>query len=794
MKIDGKLDEDIWKQAKRYKDFYKINSTNLSEIQTEALLNWDNENLYFAFICSEPNIDKIKNQVRENSLKVYSDDSVEIMLDTDGNKADYYHFIFNPSGYYGVEHRTQGGFVGGQIKDFELHTGTNIEKDRWLIEIVIPLASLGLEVVENDILVNFARNRRLDLEQRQESTTGKQGEYHNPYAFIQVHLKDIDVSFYRVKADPVKITQVKLEDNKFVVSAQTKVKNFSNKQRKIEITYLEPTLGIIDKSEIEIEPEREKEIRFDFKVPVEKEYKLTALLKEGGKQVFNSTNSIKIEYIPLSIELVKPFYRNSIYSTQKIDEIELKINLNTDKIQNPTGTVGIKNKEGKEIINLNFTPLSENIIKIKIGNIEEGEYEIIVRVYESGKIKFENSIPLYKLPPGKGNEVYIDENLNLILNGKPILPLIWWAGSPPEEIAKTGADGIICDMSQLDELQKIGQLGVVMLLWGRERGKYFEGKESLSEEAIKVITQKVNSIKNHPALLFYYLVDEPEVRSISPKVLKEAYELIKKIDPYHPINITNDTVAGIRTYIDCADLFYPDPYICPLVDGRLARPMSYLIPFLNQIKVSAKNRKFVAITPGVFDYGKVYAQNPPYDTRNNRAPSFVEVRCYNYLAIVYGAKGFNYYVYGKKDPKHWGAVNYPDLIVGMPYLIKEKKSLADIILLGKEKNNLVTLNDKDIHYLVKEYKGKKFIICTNIECKNTEVKVSIPEEIAKLKVISEKRQIPVKNGRFKDIFGPYEVHIYTDDLSFPEVINLKKVEEYIKKEGGWYNYPYKKVK
>ncbi len=790
IKLDGKLDEDIWKNAKTFKNFYSINTNNLAPVQTKVLFNYDTDNLYFAFICDEPNIEKLKNEIKENSLKVYRDDSVEIMIDADNNKGDYYHFLFNATGYYGVEFRTQSGFVGSEIKDFKLYTGSNIEKDKWIVEIVIPYSSLTLERIKNDISLNFARNRRVDLPSIQESSIGEKGQYHNPFTFVPIKLENVDLSLYAVEMKDIDVIDTEKKDEKINVKLKGNIKNLTNKERELEIEIYEEKLGVLGKTKLQILPEKEREILLNIIVPEPKEYKFGIDIKDKSKKIYSYMFPKKISYIPISIELLKPFYRNSIYSTQKIDEIILnvKVGLKDDEIKGLDEEILIIDKDGKQIAKKSIKAEKEADIKLKIPEIKEGEYKIVGRLRKGENVIYETSVPLYKLPKPKGNEVYIDENLNLVLNGKPILPIIWWGGSPFEEIAKTGADGIIVGVGDLDKLKELNLYGEVMLLWGSEQKKYFEGKETLSEEAIKVITEKVNSIKDHPAFLFYYLTDEPEGRNVSPNVLKEAYQLIKKLDPYHPIQITNNTVKGIETYIECADLFFPDPYVCPLIDGSLTRPMTYIISFMEQIKKAGKNKKFVGITPQVFDYGKVYASRPPYSTRNNRVPTFVEERCMNYLAIVYGAKGFNYYVYGKKDPNHWGAVNFPDLNIGMPYLIKEKKSLSDIILLGKDIKEEVKIDEKKIHYTVKEFKGKKYIICVNVEPVELNVEIKVPENIKKLKVISEKRIVEVKDGKFSDRFLPYEVHIYTDDLNFKDVIDLKKVEEEIKKEGGWYSY------
>ncbi|MCM8804577.1 MAG: hypothetical protein NC833_04935 [Candidatus Omnitrophica bacterium] len=793
IKLDGKLDEDIWKKGKLFTNFYLISSEKLAPIQTEVIFNYDQENLYFAFICYEPNISKIKNQIKENSLKVYRDDSVEIMLDSDNNKGDYYHFLFNASGYYGVELRNQSGLVGSEVKDFKLYTGGLIEKDRWVLEVIIPYSSLTLERIKETISLNFARNRRVDLESREESSICEKGQFHNPFVFKVIILENIDLTLYAIEFKDIEIIDTEKKDEKILAKLKGNLRNLSKKERKIDLEVYEDELGVLEKLSLDLLPEREREVVLNINVPEAKEYKFGIDIKDNRKIIYSSIYPAKIKYIPISLELLKPFYRNSIYSTQKIDEIvvNVKIGLKEEEIKGLNTEVLIIDPDNKIITKKIDSAKKEEKFNLKISGLKEGEYKIIGKIIKDDKVIYETNIPLYKLPPAKGNEVYVDENLNLVLNGKPIMPIIWWAGSPAEEIAKTGADGIVCGIGQLDELKSLDQFGEIMLFWGADEKKYFEGKETLSEEAIKVITEKVNSIKDHPTFLFYYLTDEPETRFISVTVLKQAYELIKKIDPYHPIQITNDTVKGIETYIECADLFFPDPYVSPLIDGNLTRPMIYIISFMEEIKRVGKNKKFIGVTPQVFDYAKVYASRPPYSTRNNRAPTFVEERCMNYLAIVYGAKGFNYYVYGKKDPNHWGAVNYPDLRIGMPYLIKEKKSLSDVILLGKDIKEKVNIEDKKIHYSVKELNKKIYIIAVNVEPIELNVEIKVPENIKKLKVISEKREIEVKNGIFKDKFLPYEVHIYTDNLKFQDVIELNKIEEEIKKEGGWFTYKYK---
>ena len=82
---------------------------------------------------------------------------------------------------------------------------------------------------------------------------------------------------------------------------------------------------------------------------------------------------------------------------------------------------------------------------------------------------------------------------------------------------------------------------------------------------------------------------------------------------------------------------------------------------------------------------------------------------------------------------------------------------------------------------MKEYKGKRYIICVNVEPEELNIEINVPKNIKRSKVISENRIVEVKSGKFSDKFLPYEVHIYTNDLNFQDLFDLKKVEEKIKK-------------
>ena len=93
--IDGKIDEDIWKQALIYTESYPLNMAEKALTpETTFRVLWDATHLYFAFECSDEDIIAPKTE-RDGTL--YNDDCVEIFLLPDFAEARYWEIIINPA-------------------------------------------------------------------------------------------------------------------------------------------------------------------------------------------------------------------------------------------------------------------------------------------------------------------------------------------------------------------------------------------------------------------------------------------------------------------------------------------------------------------------------------------------------------------------------------------------------------------------------------------------------------------------------------------------------------------------
>jgi len=169
-----------------------------------------------------------------------------------------------------------------------------------------------------------------------------------------------------------------------------------------------------------------------------------------------------------------------------------------------------------------------------------------------------------------------------------------------------------------------------------------------------------------------------------------------------------------------------------------------------------------------------------------------------FVSIIHDVKILNYYIYSNLHfvNKEWtddghGTINFPDLRIGVPYIIKEIRALEDVILFGNEISSQKSGED-NVHISVKTYQGHTYGFAVNTKHKAVNQKIQVGENVKKLMVISEARTIEVNEGSFSDDFAPYGTHLYTDDPAFRDLTPLNKIESEIKTAGGKFSVPYKK--
>ncbi|MBI3921304.1 MAG: hypothetical protein HY318_07805 [Armatimonadetes bacterium] len=178
----------------------------------------------------------------------------------------------------------------------------------------------------------------------------------------------------------------------------------------------------------------------------------------------------------------------------------------------------------------------------------------------------------------------------------------------------------------LDEAQKRG-LKVLPTIGdlGQEAALFREGKH---EELERRVRDWIRPFKNHPALLAWYVWDEPNAEGFSapPDCVRAVSEYVKREDPNHPTFFTFTpwhNLEKLPDYRDCCDVICLDPYVFTDYMGLVPKCLDLAAEHGN-------NRPVWSLLWGCWNSG-------------SRAPTVEETRCSTYLSLIHGATALLYY-------------------------------------------------------------------------------------------------------------------------------------------------------
>jgi hypothetical protein len=182
----------------------------------------------------------------------------------------------------------------------------------------------------------------------------------------------------------------------------------------------------------------------------------------------------------------------------------------------------------------------------------------------------------------------------------------------------------------LDLAQKHG-LKVMVNLMGRIWVKKVDGVEQLR--------QFVRKFKDHPAVGFWYLYDEPRARDL-PK-LRKLYSMLKQETPLIPVALVTPWIEEWTCFQEVYDILLVDLY--PVRDEEFPQsPIQSLTQFAGQ---AIKLGKPVIVAPQIMNWETFAYQlkGKGYDEKKFRYPNFQELRYWSYFTLARGGRGLMYF-------------------------------------------------------------------------------------------------------------------------------------------------------
>jgi len=185
---------------------------------------------------------------------------------------------------------------------------------------------------------------------------------------------------------------------------------------------------------------------------------------------------------------------------------------------------------------------------------------------------------------------------------------------------------------------------------------YGTGMLEPSPEKTREIQGYLAMIKDHPALLGYYIADEPDGQGTNPAWIKDTYEIIKAVDPYHPVtlvlNCMENPVYSIGDFVDFADIIMADPYPiglrndvgCDACEGSVVDVATRMDKYMRELD----GLKPLWLIPQAFGGEQHW----------DRQPNARELRAMTYLGLIGGATGIQQFVLGALIPEYNEGIHF----------------------------------------------------------------------------------------------------------------------------------------
>ncbi|MEN6641075.1 MAG: carbohydrate binding domain-containing protein [Armatimonadia bacterium] len=281
----------------------------------------------------------------------------------------------------------------------------------------------------------------------------------------------------------------------------------------------------------------------------------------------------------------------------------------------------------------------------------------------------------------------------ILVGGKPFFPIgAYHVGTSEYQLlADTGFNcvqggnpaGVAAFRELLDEGQRTGIMMDVPFYTGGKVGANLPDT-----------LQKVAACKDHPAVLNWKIIDEPDLR---PEIIDEvanAYRKIREADPAHPVLLTIASPPSFPFWVNFCDMLQVDPY--PLPRNPLTQ-VSDTVKAAKAVLLPWQHLTAVLQCGWVMDRDKP-ANQPTYD----QALSMV------YLSLINGAKGI--FWYSMHDPG-WDLSKTP-LWARMKELNAETLRMGTLVTTG-EPLPPVAVDNKDVQAAAWRLAGQTQILVTN---------------------------------------------------------------------------------
>ncbi len=811
LKLDGKLDDAAWAAAPWQADFATIGvEPKTPREATRFKVLRDAQGLWIGVECEDARIKAIE---RPRDSGTWIDDCVEIfisphaLITPDPNCQDYYQFIVNAVGSI-----FDGYSVGGSMDDSwecRFLAATARTETGWSLELFLPFSAFQSDNEDTWHLL-VARENIYDEQGNREIVSSPQVPYlATTEKYAPLTGLNIDKSRFGNTLESMALDARMGDDGmECFVAGKLTTLFAGDAELKCQILDGEGKEAAVATQRLTLATKAPTGFFIPVTLTKSGTYKVWLELLDEQGMVFQQVTVAELDLSPLKVTLRWPL-RNTLLAsmTNRFAVFEVKSKLP------PNVPIWLEAKDENNTQLVDPQQLRNSIgdgrlqVSVPLNQVASGKVTVTFRLRRQNETVATAEKTITVLPPQKGTEAYVDTRRQVVINGRPTFLRGFYGCSlaNPDEgreiplLRKAGCNVAHSYVLNTEDLDTVRQ----RLDWARQGGLWVMlypyphmsattaglkvGEKTyltLTEDVRTHIIDFVNALKDHPALLGWFLFDEPRNAEYA-RTLKEINELLHEIDPAHLTFGNDNDGTGCVKLRDCADVLMPDIYPGPVKGSDVVRTSIGAI--YNQVfDVTRKcPDNAVCFTPQSFDYDS-FAERP----NSHRGPTFRETRATVFATIAAGSRaGMIPYKIGNPEVKYGqqhansGIFCSPEMKLGFLEGVMPEMAALEAVLLAPDAPFPAVCSLKEVKLASRTFAhdGQKYtcVFSTNVLPKDLGEAIIIWPNENPVRLLSE--AIPLKqNGReIRLPYGKYAVHILTDDPTLVSTISVEALEAQI---------------
>lgn len=776
--LDGRVDADEWAGAGRVTGFVRVHDGASAEAGTQVFVARDSTRLLIAARCEEPHMQALRKGVRGHDAGgVFADECLEIFLDPDRDQRSYYHFAL---GAGGADYDSSRGMPPADGTAFESGWTTAVARsdDHWSAEVAIPFSSLATAGAGDVWGLNVARERHVagHAENTAWSATGT--SFHTPRRFG-------DIAGLAAAARPEVTAELRWAGDHLLpgpVTLEAGIANRTDTPRRVTASLLlvrpDGTGEAVGPTTATIPPAGEQVLPFSLEIGQEQRgsWRVGVQVTDPatGRRLCRTGDTTVLVPPLLQARVVDPWWRGRIFSSMGMHHARLEARVGAREEARRGWRVRAEltmaaddyGKNAGKVVDADVVELTLPVADMPFG---DGRVAVVLTDGAGRELASIRDLPLTRLAQAPW-EFWFDRLNNLVVNGEKRVPTGFYSTDHTQWFERIRKAGYTVGHSYrtqtvaglgpagttrpwMAELEAAGLQAFVGLGYHGNGGgdpfatELLEGKRQTDRDAIAAF---IRDYRRSPALLGWYLYDEPSLAGRTPEEIAELYRLADELDPYHPKLVCQVYWSDAR-FVDSLDVLMPDPYPIRAAGSRPLRSVATAV---------------LAARRTVRDEKPVWPVLQWYQYPKGRFPTPTEMRCMAMMAVAAGAKGLTWYSWYhgiRGDAKHC-----PDIFrIGAelralePFILAPEAPCQFLPEAAEHGDALICLTK-----LVREDTATQWVVlAVNAEDRRLDtVRFPLPDaapDAPGVRAWFDAEPPALSGGSLVDSFAPYEAKVYS---------------------------------